>query len=76
MVGDSIDDMTAGFKAGAATVLLANEANAELKDHEHCGSLIERLDDLIGVLEDGFVESGFVERGGWGVGRGKGMGMG
>ena len=48
--------MTAGQKAGAATVLLANEANAELKEHEHTGLWIDKLDDLIGVLENGFEE--------------------
>lgn len=55
-MGDSIDDMTAGYKAGTATVLLANESNAELKEHEHTGRWIERLDELIGILEAGFEE--------------------
>lgn len=54
MVGDSIDDMTAGRRAGAATVLLVNPANEHLADHEHTDLTIERLDDLIAVLEDGF----------------------
>jgi len=31
---DSIDDMTAGYRAGAATVLLVNEVNAHLATHE------------------------------------------
>ena len=55
-VGDSIDDMVAGSRAGAATVLLANESNAELKQHECTGTWIERLDDLIGLVDDGFEE--------------------
>ncbi|KAI1805166.1 HAD-like protein [Daldinia bambusicola] len=55
MVGDSIDDMTAGRRAGAATVLLVNEANAHLAEHEHTDMVIERLDDLIQVLDHGFV---------------------
>ena len=55
MVGDSIDDMTAGFKAGAATVLLVNEHNAHLAGHEHTDLCVKRLDELIGVLEKGFV---------------------
>ena len=55
MVGDSIDDMTAGYKAGAATVLLVNEVNAHLVDHQHTDFVIKRLDDLVGVLEKGFV---------------------
>lgn len=55
-MGDSIDDMTAGYKAGTATVLLANENNWDLKEHEHTGMWIERLDELIGILEAGFEE--------------------
>lgn len=54
MVGDSIDDMTAGRRAGAATVLLVNPTNEHLATHEHTDLVIERLDDLIGVLEEGF----------------------
>ncbi|ERS95915.1 hypothetical protein HMPREF1624_07449 [Sporothrix schenckii ATCC 58251] len=55
MVGDSIDDMTAGRKAGAATVLLVNDVNAHLAEHEHTDLVISRLDELIDVLEKGFV---------------------
>ncbi|KAJ5972001.1 HAD-superfamily hydrolase subfamily IA variant 3 [Penicillium vulpinum] len=55
MVGDSIDDMTAGHMAGAATVLLLNELNVHLKEHPHTDLCIKRLDDLIGILEEGFV---------------------
>ncbi|KAG9238095.1 HAD-like domain-containing protein [Amylocarpus encephaloides] len=55
MVGDSVDDMTAGYRAGAATVLLVNEQNAHLAEHEHTDLCISRLDELIEVLEDGFV---------------------
>lgn len=54
MVGDSIDDMTAGRRAGAATVLLVNEVNRHLADHEHTDLVISRLDELIDVLEQGF----------------------
>ena len=46
--------MTAGHKAGAATVLLVNDRNEALKEHEHTSLWIERLDDLIGILESGF----------------------
>jgi hypothetical protein len=52
---DSIDDMTAGYRAGAATVLLVNEVNAHLANHEHTDMCIARLDELIDVLENGFV---------------------
>ncbi|CZS96050.1 related to HAD superfamily hydrolase [Rhynchosporium agropyri] len=55
MVGDSIDDMTAGHTAGAATVLLVNDVNAHLAEHEHTDLIVSRLDDLIEVLEKGFV---------------------
>lgn len=42
MVGDSIDDMTAGRKAGAATVLLANEINEELREHENTDLIVTK----------------------------------
>lgn len=54
MVGDSVDDMAAGRRAGAATVLLMNEANAHLAEHDDTDLVIKRLDDLIGILEGGF----------------------
>ena len=47
--------MTAGFLAGAATVLLVNPVNAHLATHEHTDLVIARLDELIDVLENGFV---------------------
>lgn len=55
MNSDSIDDMTAGYRAGAATVLLVNQENAHLATHEHTDLCISRLDELISVLENGFV---------------------
>jgi phosphoglycolate phosphatase-like HAD superfamily hydrolase len=55
MVGDSLDDMTAGYRAGAATVLLVNGVNAHLATHEHTDMCISRLDELIEILESGFV---------------------
>jgi phosphoglycolate phosphatase-like HAD superfamily hydrolase len=54
MVGDSVDDMTAGRRAGAATVLLLGEANAHLVTHEHTDLVVARLDELVGVLDGGF----------------------
>lgn len=47
--------MTAGHTAGAATVLLLNERNAHLREHAHTDLCISRLDDLIDVLDQGFV---------------------
>ncbi|KAJ5454521.1 hydrolase [Penicillium daleae] len=55
MVGDSIDDMTSGHAAGAATVLLLNERNSHLREHAHTDLCINRLDDLIDILEGGFL---------------------
>ncbi|KAF8540546.1 HAD-like domain-containing protein [Trichophaea hybrida] len=56
MVGDSMDDMAAGRKAGAATVLLVNEGNRELGEHEFTDCVVERLDELVDVLEGGLRE--------------------
>ncbi|KAI4255251.1 MAG: hypothetical protein LQ352_002659 [Teloschistes flavicans] len=56
MVGDSMDDMTAGYRAGAATVLLSCEENEELEKHEYTGLAVKRLDDLVDILEKGFEE--------------------
>lgn len=47
--------MTAGHTAGAATVLLMNDRNVHLKEHVHTDLCIARLDDLIDILENGFV---------------------
>lgn len=58
MVGDSIDDMTAGRRAGAATVLLVNPANEHLASHEHTDLAIGQLDELISHLEEGFTGRG------------------
>lgn len=57
-MGDSVDDMTAGFRAGAATVLLLADSNenASLRQHPHTGLSIGRLDDLISILENGLDE--------------------
>ena len=55
MVGDSIDDMTAGRRAGARTVLLVNDVNRHLADHEHTDLVISRLDELIDLLENGLL---------------------
>ena len=54
MVGDSIDDMTAGHRAGAATVLLVNDVNKHLVEHQHTDLVVEQLYDLVEILENGF----------------------
>ncbi|CAZ86015.1 unnamed protein product [Tuber melanosporum] len=54
MVGDSADDITAGRRAGSATVLLANDVNRSLVDHENTDCVVESLEDLIPILENGF----------------------
>ncbi|KAK6441964.1 hypothetical protein LTR95_001799 [Oleoguttula sp. CCFEE 5521] len=53
MVGDSIDDMIAGHDAGAVTVLLRSAGKEELERDERTHIMIDRLDDLIGILEKG-----------------------
>ena len=58
MVGDSIDDMVAGHRAVSATVLLGTEETKYLEDHYQTGLWIDRLDDLIEKLENGFTETG------------------
>lgn len=45
--------MTAGHMAGAMTVLLVNPRNRYLVDHEFTDVVIERLDELIPILEEG-----------------------
>jgi hypothetical protein len=47
--------MTAGHTAGAATVLLLSDRNKHLQEHAHTDLCISRLDDLIDILEQGFV---------------------
>jgi phosphoglycolate phosphatase-like HAD superfamily hydrolase len=56
MVGDSRDDVAAGYRAGAATVLLRNEENEDVAKHHYTGLSINRLDELIDLLEKGFAE--------------------
>ena len=56
MVGDSIDDMAAGHRAGAATVLLGTKETEGLREHYQTGLWIDSLDELIGRLEEGFSE--------------------
>ena len=53
MVGDSVDDMAAGRSAGAVTVLLRSEANGHLVEDERTDVVIQRLDDLVGLLGEG-----------------------
>jgi len=54
MVGDSIDDIAAGRSAGAATVLVGHAGNTAIREHDFIDCVVERLDQLIEVLEDGF----------------------
>ncbi|OQN96733.1 hypothetical protein B0A48_17157 [Cryoendolithus antarcticus] len=53
MVGDSIDDMIAGHDAGAVTVLLRSAGKEELERDGRTHIVIDRLDDLVGILEKG-----------------------
>ncbi|KAK4540162.1 hypothetical protein LTR36_009748 [Oleoguttula mirabilis] len=53
MVGDSIDDIAAGYDAGALTVLLRSEGKEDLEEDERTDVVISRLDELIGLLQNG-----------------------
>lgn len=53
MVGDSIDDMKSGKEAGATTVLIKSHANGHIRDIEQTDYVIDRLDDLITLMEKG-----------------------
>jgi phosphoglycolate phosphatase-like HAD superfamily hydrolase len=55
MVGDSVDDMACAARANAASVLLLNEDNEHVIERESPDLVIRRLDELIEVLEQGFV---------------------
>ena len=53
MVGDSIDDIIAGYEAGALTVLVRSEGKEELEVDSRTDVVVERLDELVGLLEGG-----------------------
>jgi phosphoglycolate phosphatase-like HAD superfamily hydrolase len=52
MVGDSIDDMIAGYEAGALTVLVRSEGKEELEVDPRTHVVVERLDE-VGMIGDG-----------------------
>ncbi|ODQ68422.1 HAD-like protein [Nadsonia fulvescens var. elongata DSM 6958] len=54
MVGDSIDDMEAGDKAGAATILIESDVNDHIKDVLQTDVVVQRLDEIIFCIENGF----------------------
>lgn len=53
MVGDSIDDIIAGYDAGALTVLVKSAGKEELESDERTHVVVERLDELVALLEGG-----------------------
>jgi phosphoglycolate phosphatase-like HAD superfamily hydrolase len=53
MVGDSIDDIIAGYDAGALTVLVKSPGKEDLERDERTHVIVERLDELIRLLEGG-----------------------
>ena len=55
MVGDSADDMVCAARANAASVLLLNEDNEHVIEKQPPDLVIWRLDELIEILEQGFV---------------------
>jgi phosphoglycolate phosphatase-like HAD superfamily hydrolase len=53
MVGDSIDDIIAGYEAGALTVLVRSEGKEELEVDSRTDVVVSRLDELVGLLDGG-----------------------
>lgn len=53
MVGDSVDDMASGRDAGAMTVLLKSPGKEDLETDPRTDVVINRLDELVGLLEHG-----------------------
>ncbi|KAK7205367.1 HAD-like domain-containing protein [Myxozyma melibiosi] len=53
MVGDSVDDMLAGYRAGTTTILLESDVNGHLKGAPETDYVVQRLDDIIKLLENG-----------------------
>lgn len=53
MVGDSVDDMLAGHRAGTTTILLESDVNGHLKEAPETDYVVKRLDDIIKLLNDG-----------------------
>lgn len=51
MVGDSIDDIYAGHRAGSLTVLLRNEHNFQLAELPEVDKVIDALPELIEILK-------------------------
>jgi histidinol phosphatase-like enzyme len=54
MVGDSIDDMQAGYRAGATTILLQSPVNSHINDLPETDAVVDSLADIIGLLREGF----------------------
>lgn len=54
MVGDFIDDMIVGCKVGVVIVFLVNDVNRYFVDYVYIDLVIESLDELVEVFEEGF----------------------
>lgn len=54
MVGDSIDDMRAGRRAGAGTILIKTDVNDHVSNAEETDVTVSNIEDIIGLLQDGF----------------------
>ncbi|KAK9388212.1 HAD-like domain-containing protein [Lipomyces mesembrius] len=53
MVGDSVDDMLAGHRAGVTTILIESDVNSHLKDAKETDAVVQRLDNIISLLRGG-----------------------
>lgn len=54
MVGDSIDDMMAGRRAGAGTILIQTDVNDHVRNAYETDVTVSDLTDVIDVLKNGF----------------------
>lgn len=55
MVGDSMDDMLSGSRAGCATILIKTHANEAIRDCTEVDVTVDSLDQIIKLIEDGFI---------------------
>ncbi|KAK9451262.1 HAD-like domain-containing protein [Limtongia smithiae] len=53
MVGDSVDDMLAGHRAGVTTILIESDVNGHLKEAPETDVVVQTLDEIIDLLKRG-----------------------
>lgn len=55
MIGDSIDDMKSGKLAGTTTILIKSNANQSIRNIQYTDYVIDKLDDLILMINQGIL---------------------